>query len=117
MIRARKPMLASLLEKGSPLQVDKSSLTIGFARGSFELSRAQDKEVQDELQGLVNAFFGGSVSMKMVPLSDDASHYVINNGGWTLDGQPIQFPGVDLNDWIARVEWTDQAWNVYRLVK
>ena len=50
-------------------------------------------------------------------LSDDASHYVINDGGWTLDGQPIQFPGVDPNDWIMRVEWTGQAWNVYRLVK
>lgn len=50
-------------------------------------------------------------------LSDDASHYVINDGGWTLDGQPVQFPGVDPNDWIMRVEWTGQVWNVYRLVK
>jgi hypothetical protein len=50
-------------------------------------------------------------------LTGDASHYVINDGGWTLDGQPIQFPGVGANDWIMRVEWTGQAWNVYRLVK
>src|SRR5215207_1579187 len=50
-------------------------------------------------------------------LTEDASHYVINDGGWTLDGQPIQFPGVGPNDWIMRVEWTGQAWNVYRLVK
>ena len=50
-------------------------------------------------------------------LTEDASHYVINDGGWTLDGQPIQFPGVDPNDWIMRVEWTGGAWNVYRLVK
>lgn len=50
-------------------------------------------------------------------LTDDASHYVINDNGWTLDGQPIQFPGVSPNDWIRLVEWTGQAWNVYRLVK
>jgi len=50
-------------------------------------------------------------------LNDDASHYVINDGGWTLDGEAIQFPGVDPNDWIMRVEWTGDAWNVYRVVK
>lgn len=50
-------------------------------------------------------------------LSDDGSHYVLNNGGWTLDGQPVQFPGVDPDDVIARVEWTGAGWHVYRLVK
>lgn len=50
-------------------------------------------------------------------LSDDGSHTIINDGGWTLDGQPIQFPGVDPQDVIMRVEWTGDAWNVYRLVK
>ena len=50
-------------------------------------------------------------------LSDDASHYLLNDGGWTLDGQPVQFPGVDPNDWILRAEWTGEGWNVYRLVK
>ena len=50
-------------------------------------------------------------------LTADASHDVINDGGWTLDGQPIQFPGVAMHDKIWGVEWSGQGWYVYRLVK
>jgi DNA polymerase III subunit gamma/tau len=70
-VRARKPMLASLLEKGSPLQVAEGQLTIGFAKGSFELSRAQDKEVQDELRALAAAFFASPVELRVTALNDN----------------------------------------------
>ena len=50
-------------------------------------------------------------------LTDDTSHYLIRDGGWSLDGKPIQFPGVDPNDKIWRAELTDQGWYVYRLVQ
>jgi hypothetical protein len=50
-------------------------------------------------------------------LTEDASHYVINDGVWTLDGQSVQFPGVSSNDKIWSIELTNQVWYVYRLVK
>jgi DNA polymerase-3 subunit gamma/tau len=73
-VKARKPMLASLLEKGSPMQVADGQLTIGFAKGSFELSRAQDKEVQDELRALAGTFFGSPVELRVTALSDNGEN-------------------------------------------
>ena len=73
-VKGRKPMLASLLEKGSPLEVTPESLHIGFLKGSFELSRGQDKEVQEELLALARSYFGASVVIKVAPLSGDADH-------------------------------------------
>jgi DNA polymerase-3 subunit gamma/tau len=71
-------MLASLLEKGSPLQVSEGALEIGFAKGSFEYSRAQEKEVQDDIAQLAARFFGRSVSFRAVVLTDSAGQVPIS---------------------------------------
>jgi DNA polymerase-3 subunit gamma/tau len=71
LVRERKPMLAPLLEKGRPLAVGSGILQLGFGRGSFELSRLQDKESLAILQELAGSYFGPGVQVRLVPLSDN----------------------------------------------
>ncbi|HEY5973833.1 MAG TPA: hypothetical protein VIU41_03750 [Geobacteraceae bacterium] len=70
LVRERKPMFAQLLEKGRPLVIDRDTLQLGYSRGSFELSRLQDKESLAILQELAHGYFGPAVQVKLVPLSD-----------------------------------------------
>ncbi len=63
-------MFASILEKGRPLTVADGMLQIGFAKGSFELSRLQDKESFALLCELACTYFAQETTVKLVPLTD-----------------------------------------------
>jgi len=77
-VRTGKPMLASILEKGSPLQVGEQALEIGFQKGSFEYSRAQEKDVQEGIIQLAAQFFGRGVTFKALVLTDSAGQVPIS---------------------------------------
>ena len=68
-VKAKKPMLASKLEKGSPLQISADSLQIGYPRGTLELSMLQDADYQLQLAELATAYYGNKVQIRIVPLS------------------------------------------------
>jgi DNA polymerase-3 subunit gamma/tau len=68
-VKALKPMLASKLEKGSPLQVGSDSLQLGYPKGTLELSMLQEADYQQQLAEFATAFYGKQVQVKVVPLS------------------------------------------------
>jgi len=72
-VRGKKPMLASFLEHGHPLQVSPALLEIGFPGGSFQLSRLKDPDVTAELQLLAKAFFRGDTGVRLVSLTGETA--------------------------------------------
>lgn len=50
-------------------------------------------------------------------ITEDASHALIYDGGWYLDGEPVNLPDVRPEDKIWGVEMRDDVWYVYRLVE
>jgi DNA polymerase-3 subunit gamma/tau len=71
-VKLKKPMLATKLEKGSPIQASGDVLQIGFARGSLELSLLQEAEYRQQLAELSKSYYGQSVDIKIIPLSADS---------------------------------------------
>ncbi len=71
-VKGKKPMFASVLEKGRPLSVTEERLEIGFAGGSFEFARMQDKETLEELVRLGGEFFPRKPEVRIVSLAGDA---------------------------------------------
>jgi DNA polymerase-3 subunit gamma/tau len=69
-IKGKKPMLASLLEHGRPLNISPGLLEIGYPAGSFHLSRFKDPEAIAEFKGLVEEFFKAVVAIRIVSLED-----------------------------------------------
>lgn len=72
-VRGKKPMLASFLEHGHPLQASPALLEIGFPGGSFQLSRLKDPDVTAELQALAKAFFRGDTGVRLVSLAGETA--------------------------------------------
>ena len=72
-VRGKKPMLASFLEHGHPLQVSPAVLEIGFPAGSFQLSRLKDPDVTAELQALAKAFFRADTGVRLVSLAGETA--------------------------------------------
>jgi DNA polymerase-3 subunit gamma/tau len=69
-VKGKKPMLASLLDHGHPLQVSATLLEIGFPEGSFQLNSLQDPAAMRELQGLAKAFFRADTGFRLIPLAE-----------------------------------------------
>ncbi|MBP1728106.1 MAG: polymerase tau subunit [Deltaproteobacteria bacterium] len=65
-VKSKKPMLASKLEKGSPLKDSAGVLHIGYQKGSLEFSMLQEPDYQQQLGELAAAYYGRPVSIKIL---------------------------------------------------
>jgi DNA polymerase III subunit gamma/tau len=72
-VKTRKPMLATKLEKGSPINVSDGTLHIGYAKESLEFSMLQEPDYQKQLGELSASFFGHPVSIRILPLSGNSA--------------------------------------------
>ncbi|NVN99156.1 MAG: DNA polymerase III subunit gamma/tau [Geobacteraceae bacterium] len=72
-VKSRKPMLATKLETGKPIQSDGNTLQIGYVRGSLELSLLQEADYRQHLTDLSVGYYGHAMDIKIVPLSQDSS--------------------------------------------
>jgi DNA polymerase-3 subunit gamma/tau len=72
-VKSRKPMLATKLETGKPIQADGDTLQIGYVRGSLELSLLQETDYRQHLSELSAGYYGHSMDIKIIPLSADSS--------------------------------------------
>jgi DNA polymerase-3 subunit gamma/tau len=72
-VRAKKPMLATKLDKGSPLQFTKGSLQIAYPKGTLELSFLQEPDYNSQLTELSAAFFGVPTTVKIVQLPENGA--------------------------------------------
>lgn len=70
-VKAKKPMLGTKLEKGSPIKATGDALQIGYARGSLELSLLQEADYRQELALLSESYYGHPVDIKIIPLTAD----------------------------------------------
>ncbi len=73
-VKSLKPMLATKLEKGSPLKATAGVLHIGYHKGSLELSMLQEPDYQKQLAELAAAYYGMPVSVSILvnsPESED----------------------------------------------
>ncbi|TWJ16584.1 DNA polymerase III subunit gamma/tau [Geobacter argillaceus] len=77
-VKRTRPLLATKLEKGSPLQLDEGGLQIGFPRGSLELSMLKEKDYHTQLQELAVSFFKRPTVVKIVPISTEDRHLPIS---------------------------------------
>lgn len=68
-VKGKKPLLASLLEHGHPLNVSPGQVEIGLISGTFQLNSLQDPAALAELRGLANAFFRTESQVRLVSLA------------------------------------------------
>ncbi|HZV81952.1 MAG TPA: DNA polymerase III subunit gamma/tau [Geobacteraceae bacterium] len=69
-VKAKRPMLAMKLEKGSPLNIAPGMLQIGYPKGTIELSFLQEQDYQTQLVELATGYFGQPTTVKIVPLAE-----------------------------------------------
>jgi len=67
-VKGRRPLLASLLERGSLIALELPLLEIGFPATSFLLDQVRDPEALAALQALAADFFGAPVTIRVTPL-------------------------------------------------
>jgi DNA polymerase III subunit gamma/tau len=67
-VRGNRPLIASLLERGSLLTLDPPKLEIGFPSGSFHLEQIRDAETLQTLSALAEAYFGAPVEIRVTPV-------------------------------------------------
>jgi len=67
-VKGRRPLLASLLERGSLITLQLPLLEIGFPAGSFLLDQVREPETSGTLQELAAGYFGEPVSIRISPL-------------------------------------------------
>ncbi len=77
-VKRSKPLLATKLEKGNPLQLEEGSLKIGFPPGSLELSMLKEPDYQNQLQELAAGFFRRQTAVRIVPITADQQHIPIS---------------------------------------
>jgi DNA polymerase III subunit gamma/tau len=71
-VKTRKPMLATKLEKGSPIKVSGDTLHLGYPKDSLEFSMLQEPDYQKQLGELSALFFGNPVNTRILPLSENS---------------------------------------------
>lgn len=64
-IRNHRPMIASLLEHGSPLVIDPPRLELAFPAGSFHLEQIRDPETQAAFAELAQSYFGSPAAIRV----------------------------------------------------
>ncbi|PNU20607.1 DNA polymerase III subunit gamma/tau [Geothermobacter hydrogeniphilus] len=70
----RRPLIASILEQASPLQLAPPILEIGLPRGSFALGQLDDPELVEALTALAGDYFGAAVKLRVTPLAVDVAN-------------------------------------------
>ncbi len=71
-VKTKKPMLATKLEKGSPIKVSGETLHLGYPKDTLEFSMLQEPDYQKQLSELSALFFGNPVSIRILPLSENS---------------------------------------------
>jgi DNA polymerase III subunit gamma/tau len=71
-VKSKKPMLATKLEKGSPLKAEVGVLHIGYQKGSLEFSMLQEPDYQQQLGELAAAYYGMPVSIRILVNSQES---------------------------------------------
>jgi DNA polymerase III subunit gamma/tau len=71
-VKTRKPMLATKLEKGSPIKVSGDALHLGYPKDTLEFSMLQESDYQKQLGELSALFFGNPVNIRILPLSENS---------------------------------------------
>jgi len=71
-VKQKKPMLATKLEKASPIQTTGDALQIGFPRGSLELSLLHEADYRQQLAELSTSYYGKTIEIKIIPLAADS---------------------------------------------
>lgn len=72
-VKSKKPMLATKLEKGSPIQTSGDSLQIGYPRGSLELSLLQEADYKHQLAELAANYYGQPIDVRIIPLAANSA--------------------------------------------
>jgi len=68
-VRARRPLIATLLENGSLLRLELPVLEIGYTAGSFMFEQVRDPETLEVVTALAAEFFGQPVTIKLSPVA------------------------------------------------
>jgi DNA polymerase III subunit gamma/tau len=71
-VKTKKPMLATKLEKGSPIKVSAEALHLGYPKDTLEFSMLQEPDYQKQLSELSAFFFGNPVNIRILPLSENS---------------------------------------------
>jgi DNA polymerase-3 subunit gamma/tau len=71
-VKTKKPLLATKLEKGSPIKVSSEALHLGYPKESFEFRMLQEPENLKQLSELSALFFGNPVNTRILPLSENS---------------------------------------------
>jgi len=71
-VKTKKPMLATKLEKGSPIKVSGEFLHLGYPKDTLEFSMLQEPDYQKQLSELSALFFGNPVNIRILPLSENS---------------------------------------------
>lgn len=72
-VKLKKPMLATKLETGSPIQTSGDSLQIGYPRGSLELSLLQEADYKHQLAELAANYYGQPIDVRIIPLAANSA--------------------------------------------
>jgi DNA polymerase-3 subunit gamma/tau len=72
-VKGKKPVLATFLEVGRPLTVSGKSLEIGYAAGSFELSKMQDPDSLEDIKTLSHAYFGSQPVIRFQAIAGETT--------------------------------------------
>ena len=67
-VRARRPLIATLLENGSLLRLELPVLEIGYVAASFMFEQVRDPETLEVITTLASEYFGQPVTIKLSPV-------------------------------------------------
>ncbi|GAB7025611.1 DNA polymerase III subunit gamma/tau [Geotalea toluenoxydans] len=70
-VKGKKPVLATFLEVGRPITVSGKLVEVGYAEGSFELSKMQDADSMEDLKTLSHAFFSSQPTIRFKSLAGE----------------------------------------------
>ncbi len=70
--KKKKPPLASILERGVPLSLDRDRLEIGYLENSFYLERMQEPETLSVVKALCSEFFKEPVQVQICGIKSDS---------------------------------------------
>jgi len=70
-VRERRPLLAAILEKASPLKLEPPEIEVGLPKGSFELVQLGDRDMQQDVARLASDYFGCPVNLRVRGIEPD----------------------------------------------
>ncbi|BCA80901.1 DNA polymerase III subunit gamma/tau [Desulfuromonas sp. AOP6] len=70
-VRARRPLIATLLENGSLLRLELPVLEIGYVAASFMFEQVRDPETLEVITTLASEYFAQPVTIKLSPVAGE----------------------------------------------